>query len=368
MSQLQVKQLLDVLYINKNEDIESVKALSEMGVDSAQSMLDAYVKIKSLNRAAIGTSNHDNIINVVTSYPDQSYRPDTFGEFLFGCIDVDISDVEESCRPECKDAIIRNEQNYKRCVLPVWKLDNNDLTQISDGNDGSTRGLIFVTSSTTDINVDVLPSQPTTLELYHLDNQSADRFIQTYRDREPVSPSLGPLGDNSASKKVRFQLPDTPSPTPSTTNSVQSPTPSTKPTSTETPPSTQSPTTTSTVTSQSTLKPIPSETLTTTDSVQSSTTSTLNDSNAAISDPVESTPTDTDDEEGGVKVRSGGIQQWIILGAMILLLGLGLYFLYRQWSTPLPQQPTSMYGVAPGYVGASTGTFRTRPSVRLNQI
>ena len=332
-----MKELLDILYDNKDENIESVKALSIMGNESAKEIIDAYVKVKTLNQSSIGTSNHDMIINIVTSYPDQSYKPDSFGEFLFGCIDVDITDLEESCRPECRNAIIRNEQNYRRCSLPVWKLEHSILTKLSEGDDDATRGLVFVVG---DFHPSDLPAEPRSLDVYYLDNNVANRFIGTYHDRQPIDPSIGQL-PTTKSKKVTFQLPESPSAPNTQMTSGQSNTSGTSP-SAQTSPSTQ---------------------MTTEQSNTSGTSSSSPESSNVLADDDEDEPSST--AKG--KVQTGGIQQWIIIGALILLVGLGIYFIYRQFNKS--SQSMTITETSLGNIGGYPGSYRVSPSpIRLNQI
>lgn len=191
-----LKASLDILYDNRDQDIESAKALSEMGNAQSKIIIDAYNKILMSHRASIGTDYHDILIDIITSYPHKTFDPETFGEFLFRCIDVDISDMKESCRNDCKNAIVRNEHRYRKCSLPTWKYQGGELKKVNDGTSGAARGLLFVEDIDT-FDYKLVPTDIETIEIYKLQSDPADSFVGTYRNGSFVKPNVSPLTNRS---------------------------------------------------------------------------------------------------------------------------------------------------------------------------
>lgn len=204
---VELKNLLDILYQNKEEDIESVRTLSEYDNQQSKDIMDAYNKIVKINTASIGTVHHDVLIDIVDTYEDHSYNQGTFGEFLFGCIDVDVVNLNESCRPECKYSLIRNEHKYKKCTLPVWRMKDGKVSKLEDGEKGAKRGLFFI-DDVNILNINMIPIEVDTIDVHELKGDES-KFINTYRNGKIIEPSIGSLQiDGSVKnplKRVRFK-------------------------------------------------------------------------------------------------------------------------------------------------------------------
>lgn len=266
----QIKESLDILYDNKNQDIESARAMASLDNETAIEIIDAYEKISKINHAAIGTRQHDILIDIVTSYDNRTYMPGTMGEFLFGCIDVDISDLEQSCRPSCRDAIIRNEWKYRRCSLPTWKYEDGVMKKINDGDEGSVRGLLFV-DDIDSFDTSLIPDEIATIELYRLGSSPDESFVGTYRDGSLVKPELSSMNTQRPKRRVTFD------------DHVE-------------------------------FSDIPDSSTSFIEEVTDSISGLVNGEENSVNKMLDDKP---------------GITQWVVVGAVALAFGLGVYLLYR---------------------------------------
>lgn len=191
----ELKTSLDILYDNRSQEIESAKTLSEMNNDQAKKLIAAYDKIRTTHQDSIGTEYHDILIDIIGSYPEKTFDSGTFGEFMFGCIDVDIIDMRQSCRRQCENGIVSNQHRYKKTSLPTWKYSNGSMKKINEGRPDATRGLLFI-DNINSFNTNLIPTEIDTIEVYTNQDDPSESFIGTYRNGELVKPNISSLTTN----------------------------------------------------------------------------------------------------------------------------------------------------------------------------
>lgn len=127
-----IKQSLDLLYENKNTSLISLTEPLNMALE----------EVKLLTGLLYDTETYPEVVDIILKYPDQEYKANTIGEFMFGCVSNE--DKLSGCLPICNNSILPKGDSYTECDIKVWKLSNGKLTAVNNKSVKDKRAVLLL--------------------------------------------------------------------------------------------------------------------------------------------------------------------------------------------------------------------------------
>ena len=176
-----LRNLIDSLYMSKNVVIDN---------SMPPKTKDEYDRLRGIVRSLYTTDGYANLVDILKSYPDKSYLPNTIGQYLFACIDIEPEKV--GCLPICAKAILPDNRQYKPCSWPVYKINSAGALDLleSNGTNGNS-DVAVVISATGTLPPAVVPAlRDNGVKTVHLYREYPNRFVGTIdlTNNNPIPP------------------------------------------------------------------------------------------------------------------------------------------------------------------------------------
>lgn len=131
-----LRALIDELYASRNV------VLTDMPRETAEK----FNSLKSAVGLLYTTDDYPKLVEILKSYPDRTYLPETIGQYLFGCIDIEPDKI--SCIPICAKSILPTNAEYRACQWPTYKInDDGSIALQSNGTNGRSEVAIVISST-----------------------------------------------------------------------------------------------------------------------------------------------------------------------------------------------------------------------------
>jgi len=189
-----LKKLIDSLYASKAIVIDDTMP---------SNVRDEYNRLRAIVSTLYQNEGYSTLVNILKSYPDRSYLPNTIGEYLFGCIDVDPDRV--GCLPICNKAILPSNDQYKPCKWPVYKVNANGSIELesrgTNGANGSNDTAVVISATGSLPSAAATALKNSNIRTVHLYREYPNRFVSTLdlSNANPIPPGadLGKKGKDA---------------------------------------------------------------------------------------------------------------------------------------------------------------------------
>lgn len=188
-----LKKLVDSLYVDRAVKIED---------NMPAKTREEYNRLRAVVNALYSDEKYNELVDILKEYTDKTYAPNTVGEYLFGCIDVNPDDV--GCVPICNKSILPSNKQYKPCKWPVYRVNAAGAIELeSNGQERDSDTVVVISAS------GQLPAAAASalrnngVRLAHVYREYPSRFISTVdiSNLNPIPPPVGgDLGKKGADK------------------------------------------------------------------------------------------------------------------------------------------------------------------------